>query len=135
MFDFVLFSIPKFSNKGLKNNEGDNCYESDELNILFLTPNLKPNRMNIEEIIKNNEGTILDVRTQGEFMGGNVAGSVNIPVQEIMDRLDEVKSLKQPLVLCCASGNRSGMAQQLLSNEGLECYNGGGWMDVNFYKS
>ena len=96
---------------------------------------LKTNDMNIEEIIKNNEGTILDVRTQGEFMGGNVTGSVNIPVQEIMDRLEEVKSLKQPLVLCCASGNRSGMAQQLLSNEGLECYNGGGWMDVNFYKA
>ena len=91
--------------------------------------------MNLEEIIKNNEGTILDVRTEGEFMGGNVVGSLNIPVQEIMDRLDEVKKMKEPLVLCCASGQRSGMAQQLLSAEGVECYNGGGWMDVNFYKS
>lgn len=91
--------------------------------------------MNLENIIKNNEGTILDVRTEGEFMGGNVAGSVNIPVQDLMERLDEVKKLEEPLVLCCASGQRSGMAQQLLSNEGIECYNGGGWMDVNFYKS
>ena len=91
--------------------------------------------MNLENIIKNNEGTILDVRTPGEFMGGSVAGSVNIPVQEVMDRLDEVKKLKTPLVLCCASGQRSGMAQQMLSAEGIECYNGGGWMDVNFYKS
>lgn len=91
--------------------------------------------MDIEQIIKENTGSILDVRTQGEFMGGSVAGSINIPVQEIMDRLDEVKALKEPLILCCASGQRSGMAQQLLSNEGVECYNGGGWMDVNFYKS
>ena len=91
--------------------------------------------MNLEEIIKNNQGTILDVRTQGEFAGGNVANSLNIPVQELMDRLEEVKKLETPLVLCCASGQRSGMAQQMLSNEGIECYNGGGWMDVNFYKS
>lgn len=91
--------------------------------------------MNLEQAIKNNEGTILDVRTQGEFMGGNVAGSINIPVQEIMNRLDEVKSMKSPLILCCASGQRSGMAQQMLSAEGIECYNGGGWMDVNFYKN
>ena len=91
--------------------------------------------MNIENLIKENKGTILDVRTQGEFMGGNVAGSTNIPVQELTERMDEVNALTQPLILCCASGQRSGMAQQMLSNEGIECYNGGGWMDVNFYKS
>ena len=70
--------------------------------------------MNLEDLIKNNEGTILDVRTEGEFVGGSVAGSINIPVQELMDRLEEVKSMKEPLVLCCASGQRSGMAQQML---------------------
>ena len=91
--------------------------------------------MNLEDLIKNNSGTILDVRTQGEFMGGNVAGSVNIPVQELMDRLEEVKTMKEPLILCCASGQRSGMAQQMLSSEGIECYNGGGWMEVNFHKA
>lgn len=91
--------------------------------------------MNLEEIIKNDIGTIVDVRTEEEFTGGNVAGSINIPLQELMDRLDEVKTIKEPLVLCCASGNRSGMAQQILSAEGIECHNGGGWMDVNFHKS
>jgi phage shock protein E len=91
--------------------------------------------MNLEDLIKNNSGTILDVRTQGEFMGGSVAGSVNIPVQELMDRLEEVKTMKEPLILCCASGQRSGMAQQMLSSEGIECYNGGGWMEVNFHKA
>ncbi|HOJ91754.1 MAG TPA: rhodanese-like domain-containing protein, partial [Saprospiraceae bacterium] len=57
------------------------------------------------------------------------------PLQEIQQRIDELKDLKQPLVLCCASGNRSGQATQFLSQMGLECYNGGSWMDVNFYKS
>jgi rhodanese-related sulfurtransferase len=91
--------------------------------------------MRVKKIIEENQGTIVDVRTQGEFMGGNVVGSINIPLQEIQQRIDELKDLKQPLVLCCASGNRSGQATQFLSQMGLECYNGGSWMDVNFYKS
>lgn len=76
--------------------------------------------------------TIVDVRTPEEFRGGNVAGSVNIPLQEIPQRLDELKNMNTPLVLCCASGNRSGQAQRYLSAQGIECANGGSWMDVNF---
>ncbi|MBL0049201.1 MAG: rhodanese-like domain-containing protein [Bacteroidetes bacterium] len=91
--------------------------------------------MDIEKIIKEKSGTILDVRTQGEFMGGHVVGSINIPLQDLSLKMDELKQLKTPLILCCASGNRSGMAQQILSNEGLECYNGGSWMDVNYFQS
>ena len=71
--------------------------------------------MRVKKIIEENQGTIVDVRTQGEFMGGNVVGSINIPLQEIQQRIDELKDLKQPLVLCCASGNRSGQATQFLS--------------------
>ena len=60
--------------------------------------------------------TIIDVRSYGEFMGGHVAGSINIPLQEITQRLDEIKALPKPVILCCASGNRSG----------------GSWLRVNF---
>ena len=91
--------------------------------------------MNVEKIITEKQGTIVDVRTPEEFMGGNVAGSINIPLQEIQHRILEVKNLKSPLVLCCASGNRSGMATQILSQQGIECCNGGSWMDVNYYQS
>ncbi len=91
--------------------------------------------MNVEKIIIEKQGTIVDVRTPEEFMGGNVAGSINIPLQEIQHRILEVKNLKSPLVLCCASGNRSGMATQILSQQGIECCNGGSWMDVNYYQS
>jgi phage shock protein E len=88
--------------------------------------------MNIEQMIKDKTATIVDVRTVAEFMGGHVAGSINIPLQEIPERMDELKNLKAPLILCCASGNRSGQAQRFLSQSGIECYNGGSWMDVNF---
>lgn len=76
--------------------------------------------------------TIIDVRTPGEFMGGNVAGSVNIPLQEIQQRLDEIKSMQQPIILCCASGGRSGQATSYLQSCGVDCENGGSWMDVNY---
>lgn len=91
--------------------------------------------MNIEKIIKEKKGTIVDVRSRGEFMGGNVPGSINIPLQEIPNRIDELKKMNGPLVLCCASGNRSGQAHGYLAQNGIECYNGGSWLDVNFYKS
>ncbi len=91
--------------------------------------------MNIENIIKEKQATIIDVRTPTEFMGGNVPASINIPLQEIPMRALELKALKTPIVLCCASGNRSGQAQTYLSQIGIECYNGGSWLDVNYYFS
>ena len=79
----------------------------------------------------SNKQTIIDVRTPGEFMGGHVAGSINIPLQEIQQRIDEIKTLPQPIILCCASGNRSGQATSFLKNIGIDCSNGGSWLDVN----
>lgn len=91
--------------------------------------------MNVENLISENKGTIVDVRTPGEFMGGNVAGSVNVPLNEVPYRLDELKNMASPLILCCASGNRSGQAENYLSANGINCVNGGSWMTVNYYKS
>ncbi|HAH54278.1 MAG TPA: rhodanese-like domain-containing protein [Flavobacterium sp.] len=91
--------------------------------------------MDMEKIIAENRGTIVDVRTYGEFSGGNVAGSINIPLNEIPARIEELKAMKSPLVLCCASGMRSGQAQSFLSQNNIECHNGGSWLDVNYYKS
>jgi rhodanese-related sulfurtransferase len=96
---------------------------------------LKVEKMDMEKLIKENQGTIVDVRTYGEFMGGNVAGSINIPLNEIPERIEELKALKAPLILCCASGGRSGQAHHFLSQYGIECYNGGSWLNVNYYKS
>ncbi|WP_366187416.1 rhodanese-like domain-containing protein [Flavobacterium ovatum] len=91
--------------------------------------------MDLEKIIKENQGTIIDVRSFAEFSGGHVSGSINIALNEIPERIEEIKILKMPLVLCCASGNRSGQAQHFLSQQGIECHNGGSWLDVNYYQS
>ncbi len=89
--------------------------------------------MNIEKIIKEKQGKIVDVITPHEFMGGHVSGSINIPVQELSERMNELKALKTPLVLCCASGGRSGMAHGFLAQQGIECCNGGSWLEVNYF--
>lgn len=78
------------------------------------------------------KSVIIDVRTPEEFMGGNVAGSINIPLNEIQQRVEEIKAIEVPIILCCLSGGRSGQAVAYLKSLGIECQNGGGWMDVNF---
>jgi rhodanese-related sulfurtransferase len=91
--------------------------------------------MTIESIIKETNCTIVDVRSHEEFMGGHVANSINIPLQTIPERIEELKGLNAPVVLCCASGNRSGQAHYFLSQHGLDCHNGGSWLEVNYYQS
>jgi rhodanese-related sulfurtransferase len=89
----------------------------------------------MENTVNNEGGTIVDVRTRGEFQGGSVAGAINIPLQEISQKVEELRRLKGPLVLCCASGNRSGQAHRYLKQQGIECVDGGSWLNVTNYKS
>ena len=77
------------------------------------------------------EYTIVDVRTPEEFMGGHVAGSINIPLQKLVARENELLGMKQPIIFCCASGGRSGQATMYFKSKGVNCENGGGWMEVN----
>ena len=90
--------------------------------------------MNLQELINDRKTTIVDVRTEEEFSEGNVNGSVNIPLHEVLDRMEELKRM-QPLVLCCRSGARSGQATDFLEAQGCDqVYNGGGWEMVNEQK-
>lgn len=75
--------------------------------------------------------TIIDVRTPGEFMGGHVAGSINIPLNEIPAKANDIRQMEQPIILCCASGNRSGQAVIYLKSLGIECTNGGSWLSLH----
>jgi len=80
--------------------------------------------------MKKEKKIIIDVRTPQEFFGGHVEGSVNIPLNEIPERLEEFKSMNEDIILCCASGNRSGQAAQYLKNHGVKCENGGSWLSL-----
>lgn len=86
----------------------------------------------VAELIAAGYATVIDVRTRAEFAGGHVAGSINIPLNEIHEHLAELKE-KKNLVLCCLSGGRSANATAFLQQNGIECVNGGSWTDVNYY--
>lgn len=80
------------------------------------------------ENINVKEATIVDVREPFEFASGCVEGSINIPLGDVPQKIEEFKQMKKPLVLCCASGGRSGQATQFLQANGVEdVHNGGGW--------
>ncbi len=73
---------------------------------------------------------ILDVRTKGEFQGGHIKNAVNIPLQELPQRLSKL-SKEKPIITCCASGMRSASAKSLLLSKGFsKVYNGGGWASL-----
>lgn len=61
---------------------------------------------------------LLDVRTPEEFAAGHIEGAVNIPVQELERRIDEVGAKEQQLVVYCRSGNRSRTAKGILERAG-----------------
>jgi len=75
--------------------------------------------------------TLIDVRTPLEFNSGSVKGAVNIPMNEVVQRLDEIKGM-EPMVVFCQSGARSQQVVDFLKGNGVvEVENGGGWMQVN----
>jgi phage shock protein E len=60
-----------------------------------------------------NGALVIDVRSPGEFNSGHLARAINIPLDEIETVLPgRVKDKNQVLLLHCASGMRSGAAQQ-----------------------
>jgi phage shock protein E len=83
----------------------------------------------MKEILNN--ASVVDVRTPGEYVDGHYPGAINIPLNELPQRLDEFKEMKKPIVAYCRSGARSGMAVSVLKQNGFnEVYNGGGLFDL-----
>lgn len=84
--------------------------------------------------IKNalrNGAIVIDVRTPQEFDRGKVPESINIPVDRIAANAERIKGMNRPVIFCCASGNRSSNAVNIMKEKGLkDVYNGGSWVSV-----
>lgn len=81
------------------------------------------------ELLKKG-ATVVDVRTKGEFQGGHIKGSINIPLDTLNNNLSKIKKDK-PVITCCASGMRSASAKSILKSKGFsEVHNGGSWMSL-----
>ena len=66
--------------------------------------------------------TRLDTRTPAEYSRGHVEGFINIPVDELRERISELDSSK-PVYVICQSGLRSYIATRILAGNGFDCYN------------
>ncbi|MBR9758336.1 MAG: rhodanese-like domain-containing protein [Algicola sp.] len=78
----------------------------------------------------NRGAIILDVRTLEEYRNGHIDGSKHIPLNELNRRVEELKQMDKPLIVCCASGVRSAKAAKFLTLNNLDAINGGGWKSL-----
>jgi rhodanese-related sulfurtransferase len=65
---------------------------------------------------QQNGAQLVDVRERCEYELGHIPDAKNIPLGELLGRVDE---LQGPVILVCASGNRSGQAAHYLSEHGI----------------
>ena len=56
---------------------------------------------------------LVDVRSGSEFASGHIPGAINIPMEEIEARLDDL-DVNLPIILICQSGKRARMSASLL---------------------
>lgn len=85
--------------------------------------------MQIAEFI-HKDAVIIDVRSYEEFAGGHIQNAKNIPLQIIESKINDIKQLNKPIIVCCKSGMRSAQAHAILNRHEIECINGGGWQSL-----
>ncbi|BCS81028.1 FAD-dependent oxidoreductase [Anaerocellum diazotrophicum] len=85
------------------------------------------------EFLENPEYLILDVRTPEEYEFGHIKGAINIPVDDLRSRLNELPKDKK-IIVYCGVGFRSYHGCLILKGSGFECLNmSGGWTSWKMY--
>jgi hydroxyacylglutathione hydrolase len=72
-----------------------------------------------ERLGAGNGTVVLDVRDEDEFKRGHIPGSLHIPYEQLLDRLDEIPANRE-IAAVCSGGKRSGLAASLLQREGRQ---------------
>ena len=75
-----------------------------------------------EKLPRDGSITLLDTRTPMEYRMGHAKGFINIPVDELRERIDELDKSK-PVYIICQSGLRSYIASRILMGYGFDAYN------------
>lgn len=81
----------------------------------------------VQELLKNVEPNIIDVREDDEVAAGMIPDAKHIPLGSIESRMDELDKSKE-YIMVCRSGGRSGRAAQILENQGFKVINMTGGM-------
>lgn len=112
----------------LLNNNAE-CCATDSTSGRQVVQALSPTGYQGQFLTTNADHVLLDVRTPQEFASGHIQGAVNISVETLASRLNEVPN-GQPIVVYCRSGNRSAQASQILAQAGYtNIYDLGGLID------
>ncbi len=87
----------------------------------FLTRSVKRySAVQLADRMKESAFVLLDVRTAREAGTGSIKGAINIPMQELSRRMDELKKYADREIICyCQTGNRSLLAAARLKKEGF----------------
>lgn len=71
-------------------------------------------------LINKEDALVLDVREPAEYASGRIAHSRNVPLAQLANRLGELAKYKdKPIIVACASGNRSLSAASTLRKQGF----------------
>jgi phage shock protein E len=103
--------------------------KSNHMNFLKLF-GVKSKKEKISEAMAKG-AIIIDVRTAGEYKSGHIKNSINIPLDVIGKKADELARKNKPVITCCRSGMRSQSAAMTLKAKGIEVINGGAWTSLN----
>ena len=76
----------------------------------------------MESLPRNGSVTLLDTRSQAEYAAGTIDGFINIPLDDLRNRLDKLDKEK-PIYLTCQIGLRGYMAARILMQNGFQVYN------------
>lgn len=83
----------------------------------------------LQELMRQ-EAVLVDVRTREEVSYAGVEKAINIPMEEIPARLEELDE-SQRMIVFCRSGNRSEQVKKYLLQRGYEqVLNGGSWQHI-----
>ncbi len=84
----------------------------------------------LPDLIKNG-AVIIDVRSTSEFAQGANQSSINIPLDQLSEKSLSKFAKDIPIILCCASGMRSGIAVSTVKNFGFSnVVNAGPWTNT-----
>lgn len=121
----ALIALTSGNDNKARENENDPAesvgQNSAAMNVLMIErpQRISPSAYQEQFGLGNDNHILLDVRTPQEFINdGHIPGAVNINVDELSQRLNEVPQ-DQPIVIYCRSGNRSVIATQILDQAGF----------------
>ena len=83
--------------------------------------------LTIAQIMKEGRYSLVDVRSNQEFVAAHLPGAIHIPMDALQFNLSLIHELPRPIIVYCHSGYRSGIAVEFLQQHNIEgAINGGG---------